>query len=74
MKIQVLMSPGCDHGLRAIELVMEVVRTHSVQAEVETVLVESAADAAHLAYPGSPTVRVNGVDIEPTPPANIGLG
>lgn len=53
---------------------MEVVRTHSVQAEVETVLVESAADAAHLAYPGSPTVRVNGVDIEPTPPANIGLG
>lgn len=74
MKIQVLMSPGCGHGLRTVELVADVVRAHAVEAEVETLLVESAADAARLSFPGSPTVRVDGVDIEPTPPANIGLG
>ncbi len=74
MKIQILMSPGCSHGLRTVELVAEVVRAHSIEADMETVMVESAADAAHLAFPGSPTVRVDGVDIEPTPPATVGLG
>ncbi len=74
MKIQVLMSPGCGHGLRAAELVAEIVRTHSLDAEVETVLVESLGDAARLAFPGSPTVRVDGVDIEPQPPVGVGLG
>jgi UDP-N-acetylglucosamine enolpyruvyl transferase len=74
MKIQVLMSPGCGHGVRTVELVAEVVRAHGVEAEVETLLVESAADAARLGFPGSPTVRVDGVDIEPTHPTNIGLG
>ena len=40
MKIQVLMSPGCGHGLSTTELVAEVVRTHALDAEVETILVE----------------------------------
>ena len=74
MKIQVLMSPGCGHGARTVALVAEVVRLHALDAEVETVLVDSAADAARLAFPGSPTVRVDGVDIDPAPPANVGLG
>ena len=68
------MSPGCGHGLRTAELVAEIVRTHSLDAEVETVLVESLEDATCFAFPGSPTVRVDGADIEPHAPAGVGLG
>jgi len=74
MKIQVLMSPGCGHGLRTAELVAEIVRTHSLNAETVTILVESLEEATRLAFPGSPTVRVDGVDVEPQPPASVGLG
>jgi len=74
MKIQILMTPGCGHGLRTTELVAEILRTHSRDAHVETVVVESLEEATRLAFPGSPTVRVDGVDVEPHPPPSIGLG
>lgn len=73
VKVQILMSPGCGHGKRTAELVAEVVREHS-EADIETILVATLEDAARLAFPGSPTVRVNGVDIEPQAPSNVGLG
>jgi len=74
MKIQILMAPGCGHGLRTTELVAEILRAHSLEAQVETVVVESLEEATRLAFPGSPTVRVDGVDIELRPPTSIGLG
>ena len=74
MKIQILKSPGCSHGRQTVELVDEIVRSHGLDAEVETVLVQSIEEATRLAYPGSPTVRVDGVEIEPNAPARPGLG
>lgn len=74
MKIQILMSPRCGHGLRTSELVAEIVRTHSLQADVETILVGTLEDATRLSFPGSPTVRVDGIDIEPEAPTTVGLG
>jgi hypothetical protein len=74
MRIEVLMSPGCAHGLEARALVAEVVRVHAPGAEVVTVLVGTAAEAERLAFPGSPTVRVDGRDVEPLPPRDVGLG
>jgi hypothetical protein len=74
MKIQVLMSPGCGHGQRALELVMDVVRADAPAAEVQAVTVATSEEAARLGFPGSPTILVNGIDIEPQPPTNIGLG
>ena len=74
MKIQILMSPGCGHGQRTSELVADVVRQRAPGAEVETILVATLEDATRLAFPGSPTVRVDGIDIEQHPPTNVGLG
>lgn len=68
------MVPGCAHALRTAELVAEIVRGHSLDAEMETISVDSLEDATRLAFPGSPTVRVDGVDIEPQAPAGVGLG
>jgi hypothetical protein len=74
VKIEILMSPGCSHGQRTSELVAEIVREHAPAAAIEAIMVASPADAARLAFPGSPTVRVNGVDIEPEAPRDVGLG
>ena len=74
MKIQVLVSPGCGHGPRARELVGDVVRQTAPGAEVETVTVATMADATRWSFPGSPTIRVDGLDIDPHAPTGVGLG
>ena len=74
MKIQVLMSPGCGHGARALEVVADVVGLSAPGAEVETITVATLEDAARGSFPGSPTVRVDGIDIDPEAPTGVGLG
>jgi Thioredoxin domain len=74
VRIQIFMSPGCGHGQRTSELVEEVVRKQGPRADVETVLVTTREDAERFGFPGSPTVRVNGVDIEPGAPTSVGPG
>lgn len=74
MKIQVLVSPGCGHGQRTMELIADVLRDHAWDAELETITVSTMEDAHRQRFPGSPTIRVDGVDIEPRAPVAIGLG
>ncbi len=74
MKIQILMSPSCSHGQQTAELVADVVRECAAGAEVETILVGTQEDAERLGFPGSPTVRVNGLDIDPQATGGVGLG
>ena len=74
MKIQVLMSPGCGHGELALKLVKEVVREHAAGEAVEAITVATAEDATRWSFPGSPTIRVNGLDIDPYAPPGVGLG
>lgn len=74
MKIQILVSPGCGHGARARELVVDVVRQTAPGAEVEAVTVATMADATRWSFPGSPTIRVDGLDIDPHTPTGVGLG
>jgi hypothetical protein len=74
MKIQVLISPGCGHGVRALELVADVVGQSAPGSEIETITVATLEDAARWSFPGSPTVRVDGIDIDPEAPTGVGLG
>lgn len=53
-------------GWRDAEALIEaVVQSQGVAAEVELTDVKTQAEAARLRFLGSPTVRVNGVDIDP---------
>ena len=65
VQIQVLYFEGCPNSEPTIELVRRVAVTHGVTSPIETVEVRSAADAVRLRFLGSPTVRVNGVDVDP---------
>jgi hypothetical protein len=74
MLVEVLMTRGCGHGEQTAELVATVLRERAPSAAMERIVIATQEDAARLAFPGSPTVRVNGIDIEPDAPRSIGLG
>lgn len=72
--VKVQMSPGCGHGQQAVALVRDVLAELAPDARVEIVVVETLEDADRLGFRGSPTVLVDGVDVEQPPPAGTGLG
>lgn len=65
MKIEVLFFEGCPNHLPAAERVRAVLERENVAAEIVAVEVKDESAARALAFPGSPTIRVNGLDIEP---------
>lgn len=74
MKVQVLVCPGCGHGERALRVAREVVQALAPGEAIEVVTVATLEDAARWAFPGSPTIRVEGVDVDPAAPGDVGLG
>ena len=73
MKIEVLYVPGCPNHEPAVEAVMDVLESESFEAEVCQVPVQSESEARALHFPGSPTIRINGGDIEPESISGFGL-
>ena len=65
MKLEVLSFDGCPGRDPARALVTDVVADVAPGALVEEVDASDPAVAARLRFPGSPTVRVDGVDVEP---------
>jgi hypothetical protein len=65
MVVEVLTFDGCPHGEPALELVGRMVRELGVDAEVRRVDVSGPEGAAAHRFLGSPTIRVNGRDVEP---------
>jgi hypothetical protein len=65
MKIEVLYVPNCPNHAVALERLREILAGESLEAHLNEVLVSSTAMAQSLRFPGSPTIRINGRDIEP---------
>lgn len=74
VRVHVLVSPGCRHGQQTLALVRDVASTLAPAARIETTEITSIEEAELLGFRGSPTVLVNGADIEPGPPGGTGLG
>ena len=64
MKIEVLYIRECPNHAPAIEAIRRVLHDHQLSEEIAEVEVTDAAHAVALAFPGSPTIRINGVDVE----------
>jgi hypothetical protein len=62
--VEVLTFEGCPHAAPAVELAQRVVREAGGDAEVGVVTVAEGATEA-MRFLGSPSIRVNGVDVEP---------
>lgn len=63
--IELLTFEGCPHAEPALELVRRVIAESNVDATVRRVDVPDAEAAAAQRFLGSPTIRVDGCDIEP---------
>lgn len=64
MHIQVLYFEGCPSYQTALRNLKEVLQEEDMDAEVEMIRVETEAEARQRRFLGSPTIRVNGLDIE----------
>ena len=65
MKIEVLYISGCPNHARAVENVRGVLRDNQLPEEITAIEVTDASQAVAMGFPGSPTIRVNGEDVEP---------
>jgi hypothetical protein len=63
--IEILYFPGCPNHEPTVNLAREVLGELGLEAEIREVAVETPEEAEAQRFVGSPTVRVNGVDIEP---------
>ena len=65
MKVEILYFEGCPNHAPASEMVRRVLDREKIQAEVRLIEVTNEKAAESARFLGSPSVRVNGVDIEP---------
>ena len=65
MKIDVLYFSGCPNHAPAVERVKEALRAEGLSAEIAEIAVLDAQMAQGLKFLGSPSIRVNGLDVEP---------
>lgn len=65
MLIEVLYIPGCCNHHPAVDRVRRVLLAESLNWPIVGVQVSDEITARSLQFPGSPTVRINSVDVEP---------
>lgn len=73
MTIEILSIPDCPNHQPTVERVKALLAAGAIFADVREVLVSNESDAKALRFIGSPSVRVNGKDIEPLAFARTGL-
>ena len=66
MKIEVLYFDGCPSHRSTVERVKEALRQEGLSAEIVEIGVQDNATAQSVGFLGSPTVRIDGVDVEPS--------
>ena len=64
-RVEILYFDGCPNHKPAHELVEQVAAELGLQTEIELVEVADADSATRLRFLGSPSVRVEGSDVEP---------
>ena len=69
MNIELLYFEGCPQWIETHKLVREVLEERGLPEDVTLVEVGSNEEAQRLRFLGSPSVHVNGVDVEPGIPA-----
>jgi len=74
MTVELLYMPGCPNHDDAADLVRKVIQTEGLSTGLIETVVSSYEEAQARGFPGSPTLRVNGQDIENIPPDRLEIG
>ena len=73
MVIEVLFVPGCPNHEPAVDRLRKVLRSEAITASIQEIAVTDEAMARSFRFPGSPTIRINGRDVESTTQQSYGL-
>jgi hypothetical protein len=65
MRIEVLHWDGCPSTAEALELLENVLADRGAAGTIELYEVKTQEEAERLSFPGSPTIRIEGQDIDP---------
>ncbi len=64
IKIEFLYFAGCPSYKPALDHLRAVIDEENIDADLELILVESPEEAQKVGFQGSPSIKVNGVDLE----------
>ena len=65
MHVRIISIEGCDGTRSTIQLVQETASEMGISIEIEHVVIHTQDEARLFRHIGSPTVQINGKDIEP---------
>jgi hypothetical protein len=74
VQIRVLYSEGCASTPPTAELVKKIAQDLDIPVNIETVTVGTQEQARKLRFLGSPTVQIEGFDIEPSARDSLAFG
>ncbi len=63
--VRILSAEGCPNTPATISLIEQVSQESRIPIRLETALIQSQEEAEAARFMGSPTVQVNGVDLDP---------
>ena len=64
MKIEILYLMNCPWCVKTKRLLKEVLKELNLKAKVKEILIDSKEKAKKYGFVGSPTIRINGEDIQ----------
>ena len=65
MKIELLWFEDCPNHEAAERILTEVLADLGLDVPIDRIEVPDVETGNHVVFPGSPTIRVNGIDVEP---------
>jgi hypothetical protein len=68
MRVSFLFYEECPSHEPALERLSQVLAEEGIDADIKVIKVESEEQAQELRFVGSPTILINGQDIDPPPP------
>ena len=73
MVIEFFYVPGCPNHQPAIDGLKDVLQSAAIDAPIQEIAVMDEAMASRLKFPGSPTIRIDGSDVESKHRESYGL-
>jgi hypothetical protein len=74
VQMRVLCSEGCANASPTLDLVKDVAQDLNIPINIEMVTVGTQEQAQELRFLGSPTVQIEGLDIEPSARDSLAFG
>ena len=67
MRIELLYYPECPSHERVLELLRDALALEGIRADIEVIRIDTQEQAEQYRFVGSPTIRIDGREIQPQP-------